>query len=57
MLIKENEELRKAEIDELKWRIDQLVESENTLQKSIQDLETEICDKNKVNSLFITLWV
>lgn len=48
MLIKENEESRKAETEELKRRIDQLVESENTLKKSIQDLETEICDKNKV---------
>ncbi|KAJ0181728.1 hypothetical protein K1T71_002450 [Dendrolimus kikuchii] len=47
MLIKENEEARKAEIEQLKAHINELTKSENTLKKTIQDLETEICDKNK----------
>ncbi|XP_063529736.1 golgin subfamily A member 1-like isoform X2 [Cydia strobilella] len=47
MLIKENDELRKAEIEQLKRKIDEMAESENSLKKIIQDLETEICDKNK----------
>ncbi|CAK1603332.1 unnamed protein product [Parnassius mnemosyne] len=47
MLIKENEESRKAEIEQLKKRIDSLLQSESSLKKTIQDLETEICDKNK----------
>ncbi|KAL0849049.1 hypothetical protein ABMA28_013412 [Loxostege sticticalis] len=47
MLIKENEESRKAEIEELKRRNNEMTESESTLKKTIKDLETEICDKNK----------
>ncbi|CAH2066413.1 unnamed protein product, partial [Iphiclides podalirius] len=47
MIIKENEESRKAEIEQLKTRIEALLESESALKKTIQDLETEICDKNK----------
>lgn len=47
MLIKENEEARKAEIDQLKLRIEELTESENALKKTIKDLEADICDKNK----------
>ncbi|KAI8427657.1 hypothetical protein MSG28_002128 [Choristoneura fumiferana] len=47
MLIKENEESRKAEIEKLNRRIEEMSESENALKKTIQDLETEICDKNK----------
>ncbi|XP_028162708.1 golgin subfamily A member 1 isoform X2 [Ostrinia furnacalis] len=47
MLIKENEESRKSEIEELKRRMNEMAESESTLKKTIQDLETEICDKNK----------
>ncbi|CAH0404709.1 unnamed protein product [Chilo suppressalis] len=47
MLIKENEEARKTEIEELKRRIEEVTENEATLKKTIQDLETEICDKNK----------
>lgn len=49
MLIKETEETRKAEMIELRGNIEQLTESENNLKKSIHDLETVICDKNKVN--------
>lgn len=48
MLIKENEETRKAEIDALKMRIDELMKNEELLKKTIQDLETDISDKNKV---------
>lgn len=56
MLIKENDETRKAEIAELRLKIEQLTENENNLKRSIQDLETEICDKNKVSkSTFILL--
>ncbi|XP_026757223.2 golgin subfamily A member 1 isoform X2 [Galleria mellonella] len=47
MLIKQNEESRLAELEQLKKRIDEFTESENTFKKTIQDLETEICDKNK----------
>ncbi|XP_049873458.1 golgin subfamily A member 1 isoform X3 [Pectinophora gossypiella] len=47
MLIKEHEETRKTEIEQLKRRIDEATDSENALKKTIQDLETEICDKNK----------
>ncbi|XP_063376140.1 golgin subfamily A member 1-like isoform X3 [Cydia fagiglandana] len=47
MLIKENDESRKAEIEQLNRKIDEMAESENSLKKTIQDLETEICDKNK----------
>lgn len=47
MLIKQNEESRLAEIEQFKKRIDEFTESENTFKKTIQDLETEICDKNK----------
>ncbi|XP_037297581.1 golgin subfamily A member 1 isoform X2 [Manduca sexta] len=47
MLIKENEEARKTEIEELKRRIQEFTESETALKKTIQDLEIEICDKNK----------
>jgi cell division protein FtsB len=48
MLIKENEETRKVEIGDLKRQMEQQTESETALKKTIQDLETEICDKNKV---------
>lgn len=51
MLIKENEESRKTEIEKLNRRIEEICESENTLKKTIQDLETEICDKNKVTGI------
>ncbi|XP_013200605.1 golgin subfamily A member 1 [Amyelois transitella] len=47
MLIKENEETRKAEIEQLNRRVQELGESEEKLKKTIQDFETEICDKNK----------
>ncbi|XP_059059386.1 golgin subfamily A member 1 isoform X1 [Achroia grisella] len=47
MLIKENEETRKTEIEQLKKRIDEFTESETTFKKTIEDFETEICDKNK----------
>ncbi|CAH0700732.1 unnamed protein product [Spodoptera exigua] len=47
MLIKETEEARKQEIEQLKKKIDELIENETALKKTIQDLETEICDKNK----------
>ncbi|XP_068621234.1 golgin subfamily A member 1-like isoform X2 [Battus philenor] len=47
MVIKENEESRKAEIEQLNRKVDSLLESESALNKTIQDLETEICDKNK----------
>lgn len=48
MLIKQNEESRKTETEQLKSRIGELTENENSLKKTIHDLETEICDKNKV---------
>lgn len=48
MLIKENEESRKAEIEQLKAKVEELADNETALKKTIQDLETEICDKNKV---------
>lgn len=51
MLIKENEMARKTEIEQLKTRIHEMADSESTLKKTIQDLETEICDKNKVSSV------
>ncbi|CAH2104828.1 unnamed protein product [Euphydryas editha] len=47
MIIKENEASRLKEMEELKIRIDALTESENALKRNIQDLQTEICDKNK----------
>ncbi|XP_075992103.1 uncharacterized protein LOC142987313 isoform X1 [Anticarsia gemmatalis] len=47
MLIKENEESRIAEIEQLKTKVEELIENETALKKTIQDLETEICDKNK----------
>lgn len=47
MLIKETEEARKQEIEQLKKKIDELIENETALKKTIQDLETDICDKNK----------
>lgn len=47
MLIKESEQARKVEIEQLKNKIDELIENETALKKTIQDLETEICDKNK----------
>lgn len=47
MIIKENEESRKIEIANLKQRIEELNDSERTLQKTVQDLETDISDKNK----------
>ncbi|XP_047987860.1 golgin subfamily A member 1 isoform X3 [Leguminivora glycinivorella] len=47
MLIKENDESRKAEIEQLNKKIYEMAESENSFKKTIQDLETEICDKNK----------
>lgn len=51
MLIKENEDARNMEIVQLKARIEKLTESENKLKKIIQDLETDICDKNKVKEI------
>lgn len=48
MIIKENEALRLKEMEEMKKRIEAFTESENTLKRNIQDLQTEICDKNKV---------
>lgn len=51
MLIKEGEVLRKAEIEQLKAKIEEMIENETALKKTIQDLETEICDKNKVCTL------
>lgn len=48
MIIKGNEASRLKEMEELKKRIEALTESENALKRSIQDLQTEICDKNKV---------
>ncbi|XP_061376938.1 golgin subfamily A member 1 isoform X1 [Danaus plexippus] len=47
LIIKENEKARTKEIEDLQRRIEAFTESENSLKKSIQDLETEICDKNK----------
>ncbi|CAG9567338.1 unnamed protein product [Danaus chrysippus] len=47
LIIKENEKARTKEIEDLQKRIEAFTESENSLKKSIQDLETEICDKNK----------
>ncbi|XP_012548445.1 golgin subfamily A member 1 [Bombyx mori] len=47
MLIKQSEETRKKEIEALNKRIHELTESEATLKSTIQELETEICDKNK----------
>ncbi|XP_039764866.1 golgin subfamily A member 1 isoform X2 [Pararge aegeria] len=47
MIIKENEAARTKEIEQLQRRIESFAETENSLRKSIQDLETEICDKNK----------
>ncbi|XP_045458726.1 golgin subfamily A member 1-like [Melitaea cinxia] len=47
MIIKENEALRLKEMEEMKKRIEAFTESENTLKRNIQDLQTEICDKNK----------
>lgn len=48
MIIKENEAFRLKEMEEMKKRIEAFTESENTLKRNIQDLQTEICDKNKV---------
>lgn len=50
LIIKENEKARTKEIEDLQRRIEAFTESENSLKKSIQDLETEICDKNKVDT-------
>ncbi|XP_047510055.1 golgin subfamily A member 1 isoform X2 [Pieris napi] len=47
MLIKENEEARNKENEELRQRIKIFTENEVTLKKTIQDLEAEICDRNK----------
>ncbi|CAB3231209.1 unnamed protein product [Arctia plantaginis] len=47
MLIKEGEVLRKTETEQLKAKIEEMTENETVLKKTIQDLETEICDKNK----------
>lgn len=49
MIIKENESARIKETEELKQRVDKLMENETAHNKTIQDLQTEICDKNKVN--------
>ncbi|CAF4767692.1 unnamed protein product [Pieris macdunnoughi] len=47
MLIKENEEARNKENEELRQRIKIFTETEVTFKKTIQDLEAEICDRNK----------
>ncbi|CAH0726568.1 unnamed protein product, partial [Brenthis ino] len=47
MIIKENESARIKEMEELKQRIDKLIDTETALNKTIQDLQTDICDKNK----------
>ncbi|XP_034828249.1 golgin subfamily A member 1-like isoform X3 [Maniola hyperantus] len=47
MIIKENEAARTKEMEQLQRRIESFAETETALRKSIQDLETEICDKNK----------
>ncbi|XP_022125782.2 spindle assembly abnormal protein 6 homolog isoform X2 [Pieris rapae] len=47
MLIKENEEARNKEIEELRQRIKIFTETEDAFKKTIQDLEAEICDRNK----------
>lgn len=49
MIIKENEESRIKEVAELRSQIESFTESESALKKTIQDLEAEICDKNKVH--------
>ncbi|XP_050361772.1 golgin subfamily A member 1 isoform X1 [Nymphalis io] len=47
MIIKENETTRLKEMEELKKNIEAFTESESALKRNIQDLQTEICDKNK----------
>ncbi|XP_045765916.1 golgin subfamily A member 1 isoform X3 [Maniola jurtina] len=47
MIIKENEAARTKEMEQLQRRIESFAETEAALRKSMQDLETEICDKNK----------
>ncbi|XP_064076722.1 golgin subfamily A member 1-like isoform X1 [Vanessa tameamea] len=47
MIIKENETTRLKEMEELKRNIEVFTESESALKRNIQDLQTEICDKNK----------
>lgn len=57
MVIKENEETRKTEIEDLKRRMSEMAENESTLNKTIQDLETEICDKNKVGYSLVFVFI
>ncbi|XP_045519201.1 golgin subfamily A member 1 isoform X2 [Pieris brassicae] len=47
MLIKENEEAINKENEELRQRIKIFTETEVAFKKTIQDLEAEICDRNK----------
>ncbi|XP_013181344.1 PREDICTED: golgin subfamily A member 1-like isoform X4 [Papilio xuthus] len=47
MIIKQNEEKKEEEIDDLKKRIISLMTSESELKKKVHYLETEIIDKNK----------
>ncbi|XP_052747073.1 golgin subfamily A member 1 isoform X1 [Bicyclus anynana] len=47
MIIKESEAARIKEIEQLQRRIELFAETESALRKSTQDLENEICDKNK----------
>ncbi|CAK1549765.1 unnamed protein product [Leptosia nina] len=47
MLIKESEETKDKEIEDLKQQLEGLKDSESTLKKTVQDLEAEICDRNK----------
>ncbi|XP_050675513.1 golgin subfamily A member 1 isoform X1 [Leptidea sinapis] len=47
MLIKESEESRNKEIEQLRSKIEEFIVSDSTLKKTIQDLQDEICDKNK----------
>lgn len=48
MVIKESEQARQLEIEQLKERVAQMTDSEAELRNTVQDLETQICDKNKV---------
>ncbi|KAJ2953515.1 hypothetical protein O0L34_g1116 [Tuta absoluta] len=47
MLIKESEATRCADIERLTRQLAEMQGNEQTLQNTIQNLETEICDKNK----------
>ncbi|VVD02059.1 unnamed protein product [Leptidea sinapis] len=43
----ESEESRNKEIEKLRSEIEEFIVSDSTLKKTIQDLQDEICDKNK----------